>query len=552
MNLTLYQEVAEYEQRASDAAKEPETASIPLSSNTEEQAKPLILEPEISQEDDPQPSETVGVQTVLQPPAPAITSLPTITNLPPISAETTISPAPTATTIANEPLVDTIASPIPAPAESAMTIQPPAPAAEDPPQTALLTMPSDSEERERFKAALKQFDRELLPHIESDEFSTWNAVAQHQISTLRDDAVASFAYGDYDPANGLINQASALATDQLDAREAAFETAMRDATDAHSADNYKDAAAQVAAALRLHPSSHEALTLSDEIERLPEIFKLLDSARMAKVENNPQAEITYLNQALILDPSRVELEERVKTLTREIKEREFTSRIAAGIEDVSRRDLDTARTNLSIARLIYPDRQEVDVLAAKVDALSKDLDLELVLREAKSSAESDDWARALGLFAQAKTMQPVNQTAVDGHALAQTITTTQDTLASYLLAPQRLSSPNVSAMAKKAISLARPMETFSPSLVAMTGRLVQEIALYETKIPVQVISDGQTSVAVRGVGRVGVVTSKTISLKPGRYAFEGKRAGYKSVLVWLEISPGQSDVQVSIVCNEQI
>ena len=107
-------------------------------------------------------------------------------------------------------------------------------------------------------------------------------------------------------------------------------------------------------------------------------------------------------------------------------------------------------------------------------------------------------------------------------------------------------------MARQAIEQARTVEKFSPSLVSMIGRLVQEITLYETKVPIKVISDGQTSIAVRGFGRVGVVTSKIINLKPGRYAFEGKRTGYKSVLIWLEISPEQSGVLVSIVCNEQI
>ena len=107
-------------------------------------------------------------------------------------------------------------------------------------------------------------------------------------------------------------------------------------------------------------------------------------------------------------------------------------------------------------------------------------------------------------------------------------------------------------MARQAIEQAQTVEEFSPSVASMTRMLVQEITLYETKVPITVISDGQTSVTVRGVGRVGVVTSKIIELKPGRYAFEGKRTGYKSVLVWLDIPPDQSEILVSVVCNEQI
>ena len=73
-----------------------------------------------------------------------------------------------------------------------------------------------------------------------------------------------------------------------------------------------------------------------------------------------------------------------------------------------------------------------------------------------------------------------------------------------------------------------------------------------TPVNVNVISDGKTFVSVRGVGKVGETTGKTIQLKPGTYSFEGKREGYRSKLIEVSIPLNRSDVQVTVIADERI
>ena len=67
---------------------------------------------------------------------------------------------------------------------------------------------------------------------------------------------------------------------------------------------------------------------------------------------------------------------------------------------------------------------------------------------------------------------------------------------------------------------------------------------------ITVISDGLTEISVRRVGQVGRHERATIELTPGRYELEGRRPGYRSKLVALDVNFGIERMQVEVVCDE--
>ncbi len=412
--------------------------------------------------------------------------------------------------------------------------------------------PTNEVDREEFKAAFKVFERDLIPQIANNEFEIWNSDAQRKILAMKGEASDSFASGAYTQALGLLEQATKQANAEISARDQAYAWAMQEATAAKNVDNYDTAMVQISEALRLQPASPDALSLKSEIDNLPAALELLEAARVARVENNANSELEHLKQLNALDPSRLGIKERIETLTRTIKEQSFAQYIANGVADVDRRDVDSARGNLAAAERLYPNRSELGILAEKVVTLSEDLETEHLLAEAQQASQTDNWQDALVFFEKARSIQPENKSVIDGYMLAQAITVAHATLSGYLEAPDRLSSPNVATQAKKAVAQARTVSTLSPSVMAKIESLEHTLALYQTKVVVRVISDGQTAVAVRGVGRIGKVMNKTIELKPGSYSFEGKREGYKSVLIQVKVPPGTQEVEVSVICHEQV
>lgn len=411
---------------------------------------------------------------------------------------------------------------------------------------------ADGVEREAFKRALNKFEQNVETRIVTAEFKEWNAQVQNKITVLKDDAVAAFSEGEYNHANTLIEKADSLAEQELSARDMAFQHALSQAIDAKLADHYDEALLHVTEALRLQRNSPDALTLLRDIEKLPELLDLIKQAQIAQTENNPQDELEALIGAFDLDPTRISLRERADTIARHMKEQAFASHIVNGINDVDDRDLKSATANLVAVASLYPDSPEVALLRSRVSDLGKVLETEHWLREAEAAGAADNWKRAVAFFDNALTIQPDNQKTVDGHALALRISGSQDSLSKFLSAPHRLSASNVTTLAKTAVTEAKLYKALSPSLRSMIQELEEQVVLYSTKVSIRVISDGLTEVAVRGVGRIGTTLEKVLNLTPGNYSFEGKREGYRAVLVNVKILPGVGDVEVKVVCDEPI
>jgi|GEM_PF-550500 len=404
-------------------------------------------------------------------------------------------------------------------------------------------------DRQAFKAALRQFQEELEPRIAGQGFINWNARMGSDILFLKDAAVEAFNIGDTKKALTDINKEKEMAMAGIEDKIRAYETALETARTAKAGDDYETAIRNVETALRLVPGSPEADTLRGDIEAHPATLKLLKAADAARAENDLEKEHGLLQQVALRDPSRTAVKQRVTELAHRIAENNFAGFIRAGLARVDARALEKAEANLKAARHIFPDREEVAILAGRVEDLRRDLTTLALLKDAAAAAAKDDWDTSLSLYRQARKIQGDNQHAADGVALASAITTINQGITDHLAAPHRLSSTNVAGAAGTLLKKAKTVAGKSPSLDNRAQALTSMLAAYTTEVPVRVLSDGQTRVSV---GRVGAVQSKTIQLRPGTYTFEGVRTGFKSKLVRIEIPPGASDLSVEVICDERV
>ncbi len=412
--------------------------------------------------------------------------------------------------------------------------------------------PFNAADRDAFKAALRRFEVETEPQIRAQNFADWRSEKQKDILFLKEAAVSAFATGDYGEAVAQLQKAQDLAQHELDAFEAAFEEAFGAARKSRETDDYETAQAHIDAALRLNPGSEEAQVLADDIAQLPKVLEWLRAAEIARAENNRKAELENLSEVLKRDPARPGIAERASLLAKEIKERAFAGHIQIGMAEVEAQQLEAAEGQLAAARKLYPKRAETGLLSARVDELKSNLETKRLLELAQQAIAADDWLKAQDLFEKAQQIQPRNQQVQDGLTRARDIISMGQQISNHLNAPERLSSDNVASGARHLLAKAGPLSNSSPSLDARVKALADLLASYAIKVPVRVISDAQTAVSVRGVGRVGAIREKVIELKPGAYTFEGKRNGYKSKLLRVQIPPGNKQVTVSIICDEPI
>ncbi len=422
----------------------------------------------------------------------------------------------------------------------------------DPASSPQLGLPLDRDPRERFKEALSEYLREVEPLISSQAFARWDAVAQRDITAMKEAALRAFGEGSH--ADALLRLEALLekAREAVRQREAAFTAALSAADASLGQDNYHDASLHVTEALRIKPESPEALRLHARIEQLPDILVHLEAARIAGLENNPQAELQSLEEVLRRDPTRSAVRTRMTALRTGIQEERYSRHIARGLAALEKSDLASAQAQLNKARHLFPKRAETTLLAGQVFDLNQALQVERLLNRAGTAVEADDWPSALDAYRQVEAIRPGNASAVQGRQTAERLLALLSTVQTHLGAPHRLSSPNVAAQAQELIDQSREAGRLSPQLAARALELQRALESYSRQVPVRIVSDGKTKISVRGVGRVGAVVSKLIHLKPGAYKFEGSRSGYKSEIVQVQVPPDAFDVRVEIVCDEPI
>ena len=406
--------------------------------------------------------------------------------------------------------------------------------------------------RESFKTSLAAFQAEIEPNVVHDDFARWDVIAQRRILDAKDAAIADFGAANYADATDALAAVQADAEAVLAARDRAFEDAFAAAGAAFAADNYDSALAAIDRALEIRPESAPAVALKERIDNLPVLLETIEAAAVARVENNLAAEERHLAAALEIDPNRNELAPRLEEVRRLLREAAFAGHIADGLARVDTRDLAAAKRSLAAARKIYTNRPEIDVLDEKIAALQIELTIERLTRTARAAAAADDWPAAERTYIEVRRLAPVARDITNELARAQAINGLDARAARHLASPERLASEAVAADASAVANDIAAYRGDSPRLASKADELAALVAAYGVKVPVRIVSDGETDISVRGVGIVGKVTDRTIELRPGRYTFEGIRAGFQAVLMRVDIPPGRTGLVLEIVPDERI
>ena len=406
--------------------------------------------------------------------------------------------------------------------------------------------------RNAYQEMLIEFEKSVEPIVLSKGFADWNIEEQQRIFAKKNESIQFFSLGNYEQALAEIREADRYSRIKIEKFDTNFTEYLSIAKKYYEEDDYNSAFINISQALRLKPQSVEALELKEKISLLPALLENIQKAVIARTENNIDMEVKYLSMAVNLDPLRYKLVDRLEDLRKRVLENNFANSIKKGLASVGNKDLEAARLYLKEAQSIFKERSENGLLSKKVKLLELDLKVERLLIGAKSASRSDNWLKAETLYKEARKLQPNRKDLEEGYNLAKKINILSSKLTTHLQTPRRLSSPNVTEIVGTLVTKAKGLSSQSPSLHDKTTKLQELLRAYSKKIKVTVISNGFTDVSVRGVGKVGLINEKVIDLKPGTYTFEGKRIGYRSKLIQVDIPPNLGGIVVKISSDERI
>lgn len=406
--------------------------------------------------------------------------------------------------------------------------------------------------RREFKERLQRYENELEPRLSGGEVEVWNRDGLYEITELQKKMMLHFSSGQYDEALQKLELLEEKTVTILAEGQRIFNENLAKAAAYLAEDLYDEAKLHIGKALVVAPRSETASRVREEIEKLPLILPLLDGAKVARTENDLQKESNFLQQVADIAPEREEVAERLQIIEELLKNQNFETHISAGFAAIDKKQAAAARGHYQSAREVDPARQELVLLKAQLAELERSLRLQKHIDEAERAIRRDDWRGARDNLAKAAKDAPGNKTVVEGLRQADRILGILNSFNTFFSNPYRLTSQNVRTEAEAVLAQAESFAHTSFTVKRQSEQLRELINRVNRPVPVTIVSDSQTYIKIRGVGKVGMVSEKIIELKPGKYTFEGSRTGFKSKLVETLIPYDQNNFSVRIVCDERI
>lgn len=418
-------------------------------------------------------------------------------------------------------------------------------------QESLASDPSACIPRENYLTAIRSLRTQLYPQLSAISFSVWSPDALVKIQELEQAATDSFDIAEYTKADETISQAVEVAQQHLARAPEILNNAVEEMVTAFDAGDAEQAKASLTQASWIDSNHPQVIAYAPRIEILDRALALEKEARVAGIENRPLEELKALESLVALDPARREHLPRIAEIKNLQREQLYGVAISNAEQSLDKGQLSKARQFLAEAQRLEPQRDH-SFLLGRIETVERNRRVSTLLSEATAAADNDDWVTAQGLFEQVLALNPAHKQALSGHSDAQAIVTAKGKLTGYLAKPLRLASSRVAEFARRDLTNTQPLLSKSPQLLVLDNSVRDYLQQAQVPVSVAVVSNGATDISVRRVGQVGKHKRKTIQLTPGLYEFEGRRNGYKSTLVELEIPYGVANIEVRVEANERI
>ena len=303
---------------------------------------------------------------------------------------------------------------------------------------------------------------------------------------------------------------------------------------------------------KLIPDDKKMRKLKQKITNISKIVTLENDIKSASVLNDTELEIKLIEKIKQLDSFITKYDERLKKLRLSKKNKEFENLVAEVQNLLEKDNINIAREKLSLAEKIFPKNETINVLRASINKRYKIKKINILKKEIKSLTKAEKWQEVITKYKDILVLDNTNVFAVDGLNLAKEINELIKQINILNYTPLLLTKIENLDKANNLLESASNYTQVSKKLLKIANLLKYNVKLANEPAVVNIKSDDKTDIKLKKVGIIGKVKNKTLSLKAGKYIFEGKRLGYKTILIEKEIALDEKNVFLEIICNERI
>ena len=396
---------------------------------------------------------------------------------------------------------------------------------------------------------------ETQSRLESRGVDQWAADDFLAASAVALEGDALYRAQDFDAAEALYQQAldsliglESRLSDEINSRLALL-------LDAIESGNETAASAIAPLLSQMAPDSDAVFDAVERVPLMPAITELETAAKASFEQGRLSRAVSQVDEALGLDPAHQRLAKVARQYKSALTQQRFEDAMTKGFALLSDNDFTGARASFQSARNILPAADGPKAALAQLEESETLSRLNDLLSQAADLAPKEQWAKAVEVLEAALTIDPSLVEASDGLDQARPLAELFAKLDTIVEKQARLVDPVVLSEAQLSLSeaeaaLAANAQT-SPVLKDKVAAVRSAVATASTPLPVVITSDGLTEITIKRVARLGTVSSRTVSLRPGQYQFLGSRDGYRDVLVTVSIN-ATSDNRIDVRCEEAI
>lgn len=400
--------------------------------------------------------------------------------------------------------------------------------------------------RKQFQADLVVFEQERQPILDNRELVAWDSQAIAAITRRKDEALSQFAAGQYHDAIATLEQANNDAVDLQHSWQAAYQEKLLQAQQAYQQEDIARAQLFLNQAFSIQVSEAQGLLLQQQIDSYLRVATLLQQLNIAKIENNLSKQVNLLKEIVAEDPTRTDLVSQYQRAKKQLNDLTFSRYIAQGLKAIEQGHINKASIAYENAKRIDSHRNELKNLQQKIAKTQRTLSYDALLVQLENAAKADNWLVVAQL---SKTAFGNDQKVQRYRRDANDIIRLQQQAQAYIHRPQRLHDDHIRSQAQAFVRKNMTLTLKSPRLSQQMQALTDLLSKANAEQPLRITSDGNTDIWVLGVGHVGKVQEKIVSLPPGQYTLEGRCEGYRNKQIIVSLSQQQ---EVSLVCDERI
>jgi flagellin-specific chaperone FliS len=405
--------------------------------------------------------------------------------------------------------------------------------------------------REAFKEALTRFEQELAPVLEKLKVAGWKTRELTDLSKQKDNALALFGNAGFVQALGILNTLDADARALIQQWHQAFSEKLEEANRLYQQEQIQAARLALTQADKIKPQHPDSEKLRSQLAAYDSVQQYLNELSVARVENNLENQVALMQSILKADPTRKDMNAPLQEAAAQLNQKRLAFALSQAQQALASNDIPRANTYIQQAEQIEPSAKGITALRSELNKRLSSQGLEALHTRVAALIEADQWQQALSVIEQGLSRYSKDAKLLNSREQTMRILQAQRNFDGFIGRPERLSDMAIRQAAQDTLAQAIVLLPSSASLAKSAQNLAMLIDSYSVKVPVTVESDNNTHISVIGTGIVGKVLSKTIELSPGKYTLEGKREGYRSKRLSIEVK-SNTPMTVSLVSDESL